>query len=408
MAPKQVSLLDYFVVLVKWRRLLIVNVLTVAILAVVISLLLPKWYKGTAVIAPPKGSAFDTQLTALLSNVPFGGMGLLGRSDETLTYLAILQSRAVMESVIRDFDLIEVYDVKDVERALKALAGNANFILGDEGQIVVEVLDRDPKRAAAMANAFVSKLDSVNTQLRVAKARNDRIFLEKRFEQNKRDLREAEQRLKEFQEKYGAVALTEQTTAAIEGAAELQAQIYATEIELAVRERYLTRGHGDVVQLKAKLEELKDKLAEMIHGGARRANANGNASDLSIFVPLDEAPEIGLEYARLLRDVTAQNKLYELLLQLYEQAKIQEAKDTPTIQILDYAVPPLRKAKPKRAIIVIIATLFSFTITTIFILVRDYLERLQGQGTEAARKMDWIRNELARSIPFRRTSKQNR
>ena len=236
---KKVNLIDYLYVFVKWRKLLITNFFIVCVVAIVISLLLPKWYESSAVIMPPKSDFNNLNISALVSKLPFGGLGIPMGSEEVQAFMAILKSRTIKEIVINKFNLIEVYEKKDIERTLEALEDNIEGTLGDEGQILLSVLDQEPKRAAEMANTLLSALDSIYTQLNIQKARNDRIFIEKRFTQNKEDLKTAEEQLKAFQEKYGVIDIPEQIRVAIGSAAEIQTLIYMTEIELGIKQENL-------------------------------------------------------------------------------------------------------------------------------------------------------------------------
>ena len=392
MEERQVNLIDYFFVVVKWRRLLIKNFLIVSVASVVISLLLPKWYESQAVIMPPEEEISGLNISALLSKLPLSGFGLGGESNQVLSFMAILKSRNIKEKIVRKFNLIEVYDKKDMDRTLKKLEDNVEFVIGDEGQIVISVLDRKPERAAAMVNEFVHLLDSLYTRLNIQKARNDRMFIEKRFNQNKADLSKAEEALKAFQEKYGVIDIPEQTRAAISSAAELYSLIYLTEIELAVKRRYLSPTHNELRRKEAELQELKRKLAELKVGSP----ANGDlAKNDELFIPFEQVPDLGLQYIRLYREVQVQNKLYEYLIQLYEQARIEEAKDIPSIQVIDYGAVPIYKAKPKRAVIVIVAVLLSLIVSLIYVFAREYLDKALERQDSESEKLEWIRSQLA-------------
>lgn len=381
----QLTLTDYLVVLTRQRWLIILNFVVVALLAFIISSLLPRWYRATATILPPRQDSGLLGLSSLAANLPFAGLDLLKGSEEVMTYKAILESRSVMEAVANKFDLKSWYKSRNMEHTIRTLRQNVGVGITEEGTLTVSVLDRQPDRAAAMANAFIFYLDSLNTKLNIQKARNDRLFIEKRFDQNKSDLARAEMELKQFQEKYGAVALPEQTEAAIKGAAELQASIYATEVELGVKNQYLTPDHADIVWTKNKLAELKKKLDEMKFGSLRAKEAKNRNQEL--FIPFTEIPGIGLEYARLFREVEVQNKLFGFLIQQYEQAKIMEAKNIPTVQVLDQAVPPVRKAKPKRLIIMLGAGLASLFLSLAFVLSVEHIQRLKEVNDERYAKL---------------------
>lgn len=382
---EHLTLLDYFVAFARQRWLIILNFVVVTILAFVISSLLPKWYRATATILTPKKDTGLMGLSGLAANLPFAGLDLLKGSDEVRTYKAILESRSVMEAVAKKFDLQSSYKAKNMENTIKTLREKVNVEITEDGPLTVSVLDKKPDRAAAMANAFVFYLDSLNTKLNIQKARNDRVFIEKRFNQNKSDLAKAEMELKQFQEKYGAVSLPEQTEAAIQGAAELQATIFATEVELGVKNQYLTPDHDDIVRTKNKLTELRKKLDEMKFGSIQAKDGKNRNQEL--FIPFAEIPEIGLEYARLFREVEVQNKLFAFLIQQYEQARIMEAKNIPTVQVLDQAVPPIRKAKPKRLFIMLGAGLVSLFLSLAFILLVEHIQRLKAFNDERYAKL---------------------
>lgn len=405
MENKKTNLIDYLYVVVKWRKLIVTNFLVVSIISVIISLLLPKWYRATAVIMPPQNDFSNLGLSTLVSKLPFSGLGIPLGSSEVQSFMAILKSRTIMEIVINRFDLTHVYKKKDIERTLKAFANNVDVTLGDEGQIILSVLDKSPERAAEMASTFLTSLDSIYTHLNVQKARNDRIFIEKRYNENKRDLRTAENNLKAFQEKYGVIDVPEQTRAAISNAAELQSQIYVSEIQLGLKQKHLAPGHVELQREREKLTELRKKLSELRFGNLQSDKDGSDSEDL--FIPFNQIPKLGLEYVRLLRDVEVQTKIFELLTQLYEQAKIEEAKDVPNIQVLDYPAVPLYKAKPKRAVIVIVAGLLSLIFSTVFVFSKEFIQGLLERRDEQGEKVLWIQQQLVRDLSrFRRRKKQ--
>ena len=392
---QEFGLLDYFIAVLKWRKWLLINFFGVSIIAVIISLMLPKWYLSTTTLMPPQQDTGLLGLSRMLNSIPVGGLGLdfLKSGDIGYTYMAILQSRTVLDRLIEDFDLLEIYEFEQNQRdkARKTVAANLDFNLDKEGTITISVFDKDPQRAADMANALVGYLDSLNVILNVEKARNNRQFIENRFTENKLDLKQAEEDLKAFQQTHGAISLSAQAEAAIQGAAELQAQIIAEQVELGVKKRYLSTSHEEVIQTQNKLNELQKQLSDMQYG-TRKAAVNGDGQAVDILPPLAEVPELGLQYARLLRELEVQKTLYELLIQQYELAKIEEAKTIPTVQVLDRAIPPERKAKPKRSLIVIFAALSTTFVMILFILLIERIRLLQAEDPDRHAK-------LARVLP---------
>ncbi len=371
------TLLDFAYVIAKRKRFVGGAFLIAAIVSVTVSLLLPKWYRATATIMPPRK---DLGLFGLEQALPMGSFNLLGFSEETLKYKAVLESRVVAEKVIQKFDIMNRYHKKRLDDALKYIRNKTNIEINEENTISVSVLDRKPQGAAAMANEYVRLLDSLLTHFDVEKARNDRIFIGRRLEQNKRDLARAEEKLKEFSLRYGAIDLPSQTQAEIENAAEVQAKIYATEVELGVKSRYLSPKHDEVRRLRFQLEELKRQLASMKFGPV--SSLDDKSGNEGVMIPFQHIPDVAMEYARLYREVEVQSKLYEFLMQQYEQARIREAKTTPVVQVLDYAVPPQRKAKPKRALIVASATLLVTLLAALIATAQERIEQMKLKEPE--------------------------
>lgn len=394
-------LLDYLYVLIKRRGFLFKTVLGIGILSAAFSLLMPNWYEATASVLPPKrpggllslldGSGFASRLR----NLPGLG-GSLGGGQEAYSYLAILQSRTAMERVVRKFDLLKVYSVSDssMEKALRTLRSNASFEFAVEGNIVISVLDKNPQRAAGMANYFVELLNERSVQLGTQEARSNREFVERRYLQNQRDLKIAEDSLKSFQQRYGIYALPEQTAGAIRAASILKAEADAKEIELGIVRRSFGEGNPRAQGLQLELSEMNKKMSEMKFGAADWRHDQS----LQLFVPFKDVPEIGAEYIRRYRDFEIQNRMLEFLTPLYEQAKIDEQKDAPAVLVLDQAVPPERKAKPKRSLIVLISMAVALMFSTAWIFVREIYERERNSNP----KLSALTEEIKRGTFYRK------
>jgi tyrosine-protein kinase Etk/Wzc len=274
-----------------------------------------------------------------------------------------------MEKVVEKFDLIKVYDIKDssMEKAIKKLRGNTDFEIDENGVLVINVYDEDRKRAADMANYFVEVLNELNIKLNTEEARNRRLIIERRYLQNLADLKQAEDTLKKFQQRYGIYYLPEQTKAAVTAAAELEAQIIAEEVKLGILRRQLGEDAPEVKLAKIQIEEMRKRLNQMKEGSDKIKN------EMSLFVPFKDVPELGLQYLRLYRDYEIQNKLLEFILPLYEQAKIEEQRDVPVVQVLDRAVPPEKKARPFRTLIVVSVFASAFLISVLLVLIIEFM-----------------------------------
>ncbi|MBN1154265.1 hypothetical protein JXB12_05020 [candidate division KSB1 bacterium] len=399
MDGKKSNFIDYLATIVKWRKFIIINFLIVSVITAAFSLIMPKTYSARAVIFPPAEEDQGFGLSQFISNLPMGGFGMAGISEESYVVMAIVNSRTVMEAIVDRFKLIERYEAENMEQAVKTLRNKVSVEINEDGTISLNASAKTPyfsddeeedearNLARDMANAFIEELDLVNRNKKSEKARNTRIYIEKRYNQNLDDLTRAEDELKIFQEEHGVIAMPEQTVESIKAAAEISAQINLREIELEVMNNYVSPTHSEVLRAKNELSALKRKYQEMMSGGGSK-----EAND--IFIPFDQVPEVGVQYVRLYREVKLQETLLEFLLPQYEQAKIQEAKDTPTVQILDAAVPPILRSSPKRGILVISMAILSVFISLMVVLLIEYLQRLRYSDYAKYREIENMMIEL--------------
>jgi capsule polysaccharide export protein KpsE/RkpR len=379
---KEINILDYFSILLKRRKIIIINFIIFAFVSVVISLIMPKTYKAASIIMP-SGTTGGGLLSGMSLNLPGGAFSSLfgGASEETNSLLAIIKSRTIAENTIKKFNLIERYNTANMEDALKAFTNYLYTSYEEEGTIEVEFevstgffhFDQEEEEArklcAEITNFLVSELDRLNTMLQTKQAKSYRIFIEKRYEENKKEIEKIENEIKEFSEKSGMISLPDQLSAAITAAAEFESQIAIKEVEFEVLKKILNKDNPQIKKIGTELQELHNKLNEMKLGGSEK-------DLLPIFPAFAKAPALGIKYIRLQRENEVQNLIYQFLTQQYEQAKLQEAKDTPSIQIIDEAVPPIRKSKPVRSLIVIISSLVGIFIGIFLAFFKEYFYRL--------------------------------
>jgi uncharacterized protein involved in exopolysaccharide biosynthesis len=248
--------------------------------------------------------------------------------------------------------------------------------LSKEGIISVKVEDTDPQLAADIANFYVVNLDQMLARIATTEASKQRVFVAVRLTETERELRRAEEVLRQFQEKNKVIALQEQARGAVETTAQLKGEIMASEVQLEVMRKFATEANADVIKLKRRIEEMKRHLAQMQYGQGwvlPAENHNPGEPRNEIHIPFAQVPELGLELARLMRDVKVQETVYTLLTQQLEQAKIAEARDMPTVQTLDKAVPADRKSKPKIKLSMAIAGLTSLLAGILLAFFREYL-----------------------------------
>jgi uncharacterized protein involved in exopolysaccharide biosynthesis len=369
---------EYLKVIFKNRELIGYVIGTALIISIIVSLLLPKMYVATARIMPPPENKHG--LSSFLTGVdnPLSGIAgsLIGTQTPASLYVGIMKSRSVADDMNQKFNLKKLYDLKYIEDVYKELASRSTLIISKKDNIIsISVKDHDPQRAADMANAYVEMLDKTNRKLNITQGKRKRLFLEERLKEVRNDLGLAEVELKTFQEKYNLVAIEEQAKVAIEGAAEIKGQIIAAQTELEVLKQFGTEKQIEAVMLKAKIEELQKQLEAIENGEIhKQVNPNAKAADINtnFYIPFKELPRLGLQLVRLTREAKIQEKLFELLTSQYEMARIEEAKDLNTIQVLDTAVAPEKKISPKRTRIVITSSFFAFLIAVIIAIVKEY------------------------------------
>ena len=416
MAAEKSNLINYLFVMTKWRKFIIINSFILAVLTAIFSLCMPKTYTAHTTILGPKEEVRGLGFSSILSSLSLGDLGFGQVSEETYTFTAILNSRTIMETIAKQFNLMESYSADNLEETVRALRENVEVEINEDLTISFtasattsffpndEDVDEARRLSRDMANTFIEELDKVNTKLKTEKAQNNRIFIEKRYLQNLADLKKSEEDLKNFQESYGVIALPEQMEVTIRAAAELKAQIVAKEIEVAVLSDYVSGSHSKLTKTKRELNELKKKFDEMKRG-EKYELANNGTPDIRLFLPLNAAPELGLKYVRLYREVALQQKILEFLLPEYEQAKIQEAKDTPTVQVLDAAVTPIKRSKPKRTIMVLVAGFMGVLLSSIVAFAMEFVRNLEQNQTNDYRKLTEIGQNIRadfRKLLFRK------
>jgi len=319
---RTVNLLDYLLVITKHRKFVLgFAVISVLLALIVVFLFMSKLYKATAVIMPPQQQSSLGLLSSVLRSgtSSLRSLGLGGPvSDELLQYQAILKSRRCFDAVIDRFDLMHVYKCSTKYDAVKELDENLTIALGkEEVSLEITMYDTDSLRVAEIANYFVEMLNKIHIEMSTAEARSNRQFLEHRYLQNLRDLKDAEDSLKTFQKKTGIYSIPEQLKAGIEAAADLQSQIALREIQLSILSNTTTPSNELRERLAIEVNALRQQMSSLQAGDDKKKG------QFQIFPPFDNAPELGVQYFRFYRQVELQGKILELILPLYEQAKIE-------------------------------------------------------------------------------------
>ncbi|NCO67288.1 MAG: hypothetical protein GW873_01860 [Nitrospirae bacterium] len=375
----EINLLDYLVVLLKRKRLIIGITLGAAIITAIISLIMPPIYRAETKILPPQqGSSMATQFLSQLGSAAGLVGGAVGIKTPNDLYIGLLKSRLVLDGVIDRFKLMELYKTKSRENARRGLADTLKARDDKKsGIITIGVEDKDPKRAADMANAFVEELKNMNKGLAVTEAGQRRLFFEEQLKDTKEALIKAEDSMEGFQERTGAIKIDEQAKAVIEGIANLRAQIAAKEVGLKVMRTYATPQNPDIQRAEEELRGMREQL------GRLETRSGGHNPDP--LMPTGRIPALGTEYIRKLREFKYQEALYEILLKQYEAARLDEARDAAIIQVIEKAIPPEKRVKPKRKQMVMIATFSGLFFSVFAAFFMEYIEKLKSNPEDKVR-----------------------
>jgi uncharacterized protein involved in exopolysaccharide biosynthesis len=372
---EEVSLLRILIVLAKHKKLIIRLPIAAAAFAAAASFAIPNVYKSTTRLLPPQqaqsgAAALLSQLGGVAS-IAAGAAGLKNPGD---LYVGMLRSRTIADRLIARFDLKKVYDVELQEKARRELEESTSILSGKDGLITIDVEDHDGKRSAQLANAYVEELLKLTKVLAVTEASQRRMFFERQLEQSKNNLAAAEMSLKGGLDTRGVISVDVESRAIVETVGRLRAQVSAKEIELGSMRAFVTANNPNFKRVEEELGSLRAELARLENG-----------RDGGLDAGRDGKKQVGLENIKLLRDVKYYQMLYEMLAKQYEVARLDEAKDPSIIQVLDPAVEPERKSRPKRAVLVILGGLFGLFGTLVWAFAKEARDKAMRNPGNAAR-----------------------
>lgn len=381
----EIDLLELATTLGQQKKLIFGLPFVVGVVTIIITLFLTPIYTATTTILPPgnSGGGAAGALASLGGLAGLAGIDLGGGTADTV--VSMLQSRTMKDQVIDKFDLMKRYNTKFRADLYKTLGGKVTVSVDKKSSLIsVDVDDEDPKVAAQMANFYFDALNQMMDRVAVTDAQRRRLFFEQQFAKSKQELANAETRLKQTQQKTGVLELQSQVAATMGAVAQLRADIAQREVALSAMRTYATAENADYKRVAAEIAGLKAEL--------KKLETSANISDKDIgMVSAGNLPEQGLEYVRALRDVKYQEAIYEIMAKQFELAKVDEAKESQGVQQLDVAVPPDKKSKPKRAIIVVLAVLASGFFAVLLALFRASLAKAR-QNPESGEKLRALRS----------------
>lgn len=371
------------------------------VIATIIAFVIPKQYESTAHLMPAEkesggagmammaamagGSGAGAAASNLLGGSAMGGVAsdLLGMHDPGAVWSDMLKSRTVQDGIVDRFDLRKVYWVRYREVARKRLGERTEIQLDRKsGVITIVVRDRDALRAQQMAQAYVDELDRLVALVSTSAARRERIFLAQRLQEVKHDLDEASSQFAQYASKNTVIDVDSQTKAMVEGGAALQGQLIAAQSELDGLQQIYTDNNVRIRSLRARVDELRSQLQKM--GGSNASldpTTPGSPQSQSdqLYPSIRKLPLLGVRWLDLYRETKIQEAIFQMLTEQYEMAKIEEAKEIPTVKMLDSPNFPERKAFPPRTLIAILGMLLSFAGAAFWLLGTATWQRMDPQ-----------------------------
>jgi uncharacterized protein involved in exopolysaccharide biosynthesis len=357
------------------RRWLVRATAIGGLLTLLLSLLIPNRYESSTQLMSPdmRGGASEALMTGLLSRAGGGGLvglgaNLLGIDSSSAIFIGVLRSRSVAESLVTRFDLKKVYGARREQDARDQLdARTSIFEDRKSGIITIAVEDRSPQRAAALASAYIDELNHLLTEVNTSSAHRERVFIEDRLKVVKAALDDASKQLSDFSTKNVTLDPKEQGKAMVGAAVTVQGELIAAETQLRGLEPIYSDSNIRIQSLRARIAELRHQLAE-IRGADPAQTPLPVSGDGPSYPSFRQLPALGLTYADLYREVKIREVVFETLTQQYEMAKIAEAKEIPSVKVLDPANLPEKKSGPHRAIITFLGLIVSFALAAIFLI----------------------------------------
>lgn len=365
------NLIDLMIVLVSRKKMLMLFPLLVALVAAAISMALPNRYMASTKMLPPQQA--QSGAAALLAQLG-GASGLAGSiagvKSPSDVYIGMLLSRTVADKLVSRFDLKRRYAMESSEKVRRELAENTVISTGKDGMISISVEDEDKKLVASLANAYVGELQLLTQTLAMTEASQRRVFFERQLETAKNNLAKVETSLKGALDSGGVISVDSESAAILQTAARLKAQLSAKEIQLGSMRAFVTEANPEYRRVVEELNSLRSELVKLEGGRPVIAATEGSR-------------RAGFENIQLMRDLKYYQMLYEMLAKQYEVARLDEAKDAALIQVLDVAVEPEFKAKPKRALIVVSMTMLAFFFAILWALFSAARQRSLSHPAEA-------------------------
>jgi len=362
--PQNKEFLDYIVMIVKWKKLFLQIALGLLIVSYLgIYFLIDEEYEATATIVPSEDKSLGglSSIMKNLGNIPIAGLKGSSTNAEMDLYVTIIDSRSMLENIIMKFNLQKEFNQPSMEKAVKQLKKNINTKVTDENAFEIRVRAGTSQQAVDINNYILENLNETIVQLNILKSKNNRIFLEQRYKEVNNNLRIAEDSMQMYQQSSGMLEVKEQTKLIVDAYTKIESEVLTKQIELSILENTYSKDSPLVDNLRVEVKEYEKKLAEMKRSGGKE----------SVILALNSLPLKAKNYIRHYRDVEIYSAILEFLVPLYEQAKFEEQKNVPVLQVIDTPRLPEKKAYPPRTLFAALITFGGLIITYFYVLLRE-------------------------------------
>ncbi|MFH2048207.1 MAG: Wzz/FepE/Etk N-terminal domain-containing protein [bacterium] len=393
MIEKPIGNFWYFLELMAKRRNFIISfVLILTLIAVIVSFVLPKKYKATAIILPPKDFSTVTPGGGYLSDAVSltKGVSLPIMVTPSDVYAQMLKSTTIAERIIDTFNLMEYYHTDNFTDTYEALMYYSDFRVSDVGLLEVSFMDKDPARSAEIANTFIKELEIVNRTIVSDRLKQNKNFIEERLKGVKNELDSTRKVFEEFQMTNKAIDFNEQTRLAIDQAVALKIKMAELDLNIKIKETKLGKDHSDLKELVQQYQTVKDQLNTL-------ENKNADSSFFSL--PISAIPSLRGQYETLYSRVKVNESLYKILLEQFEQVKFQEQENTPVLSVLDWARIPEVRYSPKRTLIVVSTFALSLLLSILLAAFAEYYQRLEKTDPEDYKRLSMFLHSFLGWLP---------
>lgn len=365
------------------RRSLLLRIAGIALVCgMIIAFVIPKTYVSQARIMPPEMSNSNSSLLASMAARAFGSdalgglaASLIGAHNSGALFIELMRSGSVTNRLVEQFQLQHLYHKRYRVDAAKVLARRTTIVLDKKsGVITLSVKDTDPRRARDMAQAYLDGLNVLVIRTGSSSAHQERVFIERRLQEVKANLNQAEEAMSDFSSTYSAIDLKEQARVTVESQAHVQGELVVAESELASLRQIYGDGNVRVRETRAQIADLRREIAKFGGTSAPLASEAENGADPPsaslAYLPLRQVPRLAVPYADLLRQLTVQETIYKLLVQQYEMARIEEAKNIPVVNVIDAPGVPEKKSFPPRMLLALALTLATLIVSSFVLIFR--------------------------------------